>query len=75
MLGEHVLLMRYLQRFIPASIAKPNSEMISEAPLPAICAPITVSSSLSVISLTKPVVSSNDKARPLQIREFRSFVV
>ena len=71
MLGEHVLLMRYL-RFIPTSIAKPNSEMISEAPLPAICAPITVSSSLSVISLTKPVVSSNDKARPLPIRNLEA---
>ena len=50
---------------MPASIAKPNSEIISEAPLPATWAPITVSSSFNVINLTKPVVSSNDNARPL----------
>ena len=51
--------------FIPDSIAKPNSEIISDAPVPTTCAPISVSSSLSVINLTKPFVSSNDKARPL----------
>ena len=51
--------------FIPDSIAKPNSEIISDAPVPTTCAPISVSSSLSVINLTKPFVSSKDKARPL----------
>ena len=62
--GVHVQLMRYLQHS-PDSIAKPNSEIISDAPVPTTCAPISVSSSLSVINLTKPFVSSNDKARPL----------
>ena len=62
--GVHVQLMRYLSAFIPDSIAKPNSEIISDAPVPTTCAPISVSSSF-VINLTKPFVSSNDKARPL----------
>ncbi len=49
--------------FIPASIAKPNSAMISEAFTPATCAPTITLSSLVVIKRTK-LSMSNDNARP-----------
>src|SRR5699024_12436798 len=51
--------------FIPDSIAKPNSEIISEAPVPTTCAPTSVLYSLSVKNLTYPVVLSYNNARPL----------
>ncbi len=48
----------------PASIARPNSAMISEAFTPATYCTNDALSSLVVIKRTKPSVAFNDNARP-----------
>ncbi len=50
---------------MPDSIAKPISEIISEAFIPATCAPITRPSSLRVTRRTNPSGASKESARPL----------
>src|SRR5699024_3075610 len=51
--------------FIPDSTANDNSEIISEAPTPATCAPTITLSSTVVTKRTNPSVLPKEIARPL----------